>query len=47
MKLRSTILQKRSNSLMLLMTEQEIVINLNLEDIIDDIKNSTERRMVL
>jgi hypothetical protein len=35
-KLRSAMLQERINILMLLTTEQELIIHLNPEDIIDD-----------
>jgi len=41
------MLQDRLNSLMFLTIEQELALNLNPEDIIDDFKNSTQRRMVL
>ncbi|KAF0708302.1 zinc finger MYM-type protein 1-like, partial [Aphis craccivora] len=46
-KLRSTMLQERLNALMLITVEQEMAINLNLDDVIDHFKNSTQRRMVL
>jgi hypothetical protein len=46
-KLRSTALQERLNSLYILTIEGEMAIHLNPEDIIDDLKYSTERRIVL
>lgn len=39
--------QERLNSLILLTTEQELAINLILEEIIENLKNSTKHRIVL
>jgi len=41
------MLQDRLNKLMLISVEQEMAVNLNPEHIIDDFKNTTQRRMVL
>lgn len=41
------MLQEILNALMFVTVEQEIAVNLNPEDIIDDFKNSTKRRMML